>query len=1668
MGLKGVAQKGKGVADKGKAVADKASPVGKRKRSDDGKKSGRLRSNPEVLRFFEDSADASDDSDSSDISDYFKDFMEEDFGLGENVDTEAGKSSSIPFIPKEEEMDEEEFGRMMGDGYNDVSQSASYAEGDHENKRSTDRSSRMPFDDDAVIWKVKCSVGRERFLSFCLMQKFVDLKALGKKMQIISAFALDHVKGFLFIESDKQNNVNEACYGLTGIYASRAMPVPKNEISRLFSIRPPKNEISTGMWVRLKNGKYKGDLAQVVHVSNPPRKAVVKLIPRIDLQAMAEKYGGGATAKRVSNPAPRLINSSELEEFLPLIQTKKDRDTGMIVQVLDGMMIKDGYLFKKVAIDSISCFGVVPSEEEVMKFSTSKNNEPDNAEWLSQLYGEQKKKRSIRNDPLRDRVSSGSVAGGKGESSGSVAGGKGEFSGSVAGGKGESSGSFAGGKGEGSGSIAGGKGECSESISMNSFEVHDLVCVGRRDFGVIIGVEKDDSYKILKEGREGPMVVTVQQSELKNEPSDMKFTALDHRMKTIGVTDTVKVMEGPLEGKQGIVKKIYRGIVFMYDENETENCGYFCCKSRICERVKHTPPTTCNEKGGESSFPSFDDFPSSPKSPLSPKKQWQSRDDNRNFNQTDKDGIFNIGQTLRIRIGPLKGYLCRVIAIRRSDVTVKLNSKQKILTVKSEHLSEVRGSSSVVLSEDPESSFLKPFDLLGGEGLSSDWAGGAGTSGAGDGWTSGGGASERSSWTNLSTPGSSSMQWESGSANDAGADNNANKGVEDAWGKKVTSETSVAWGAQAADKDGAENEANEDVGGAWGSKVTSKTNIAWGAQAADKVGAENDANKDVEDAWGSKATSKTNDAWGAQAADKVDGCWGKKDNDKALDSSNGASASWEKNINVHDNQDSGKAVEEPWGKGKNISENSAGSWGAATTKKNQLDSWGNSKSVADDKVSDDSSSWGSKASFLDKKNSGKFGSSDNDDSRDAKKSGWNSGSGEESVWGKKTNLNSESGGNNENQDSVWGKKSSWNAESGGVSGNQDSGWGKKSENSDNQGMKSDNSNNQDSVWGKKNSWNAESGGVSGNQDSGWGKKSENSDNQDSVWGKKSSWNAESGGVSGNQDSGWGKKSENSDNQGMKSENSDNQDSVWGKKSSWNAESGGVSGNQDSGWGKKSDNSDNMWGKKSSWNAESGGVSGNQDTAWGKKSDWNSESSGTNWSSGSGFKENQSDFGDDSKRSGGNWRGGFGGRSGDRGGYRGRGGDRGGYRGRGGDRGGYGGRGGDRGGYGGRGGDRGGYGGRGGDRGDFGGRGGDRGGFGGRGRSDRGGFRGRGGSDRGGGAFGGRGRGRRDWQDGTTSNVEDWNTQATPVTNESTEAWGSKSWGSGGGSGEGNTSKTEAWGKPPPSKSWGSGDGTTNTEAWGKPPSSKSWGSGGGSGDGTTSKTEAWGKPPPSKSWGSGGGCGERTTSNTEAWGKPPSSKSWGSGGGSGDGTTSNTEAWGKPPPSKSWGSGGGSGNGSSSKTEAWGKPPPSKSWGSSGGSGDGTTSNAEAWGKPTPPSKSWNSQPIAADAKDTSDAWGKPPPPKSWGSGGGFKEPSSTAQAKIWNSTESNSSTASGGWGSGSGFKEPSSTAQAGSWNNQGSESNAAKDTSDASGSTDSWGKPPSKSWGSDGGKGGW
>ncbi|XWS08023.1 hypothetical protein CRYUN_Cryun41cG0041600 [Craigia yunnanensis] len=1028
-------------------------------------------------------------------------------------------------------------------------------------------------------------------------------------------------------------------------------------------------------------GKEK-EVVSVVAVNNERKKATVKLIPRIDLQAMAAKFGGGVSINRTVTPAPKLISSTELEEFRPLIQYRRDRDTGIGFQILDGMMLKDGYLYKKVSIDSLSCWGVLPTEEELLKFSHSDNNKSDDLEWLSQLYGEKKRKKTITNDK------------------------------------------------------GGEKGEGSSGFGMeNSFQLYNLVCFSRKDFGLIVGMEKDDRYKILKEASEGPVVVTVEQRELKSGPLDIKFTALDQHSKTISINDTVKVLEGQNEGKQGIVKQIYRGTIFLYDENGTDNGGYFCCKSQMCEKVKQLY-NACNEKGGEP--PSdFGDFISSPKSPLSPKKPWQERETRSDFNRGNRDGMFSIGQTLRIRVGPLKGYLCRVLAVHYSDVTVKLDSKQKVLTVKNEHLAEVQGKSFAAnTSEHDGSSAFKPFDHLGTEGLSGDWLDRAGTSTEDGGWNA-----ERSSWPSFSGPGTSHQAEPNHSNLFGSGDTDLKKDGEDtAWECKVTSNQNSSWGAAVCSGDN--DKKTDGTSTAWENKASTKQNSSWGAAVCS---GDNDKKTDgISSAWENKASTKQNSSWGAavcsgdndkktdgtsawenKASTKQNSSWGAAvcsgDNDKKTD---GTSSAWENKASTKQNSSWGAAVcsgdnhkktdgtSTAWENKASTKQNSAwatagsdqvdnwDSWNKAAPKtysgSGASDAWGKAISSSGDPSGASKGSWGqAKLEIGNPADSSNIPSWEKDKNINAGNDSWK----KSESWDKGKNVTESSSGAWDNVTAEKNRGNLWGKGKGAVEAGS---WEKNEKSSVSEAHQNNNAlgSNQHESWGKKKD-------ASGSEDNSWGKAAEKWSNNDGSGGSKGNWGSSTL-ASEDAKGGWGSaggcltKSEavnTEESSGWKKSNdfSGNKTANWNsKKDTTECATGwakGGSQNQSDGWNKgKVVDIGTSWGKQdgdSSWSKQLGGSS------WGEQPPVNVENDSKLW-------KNQNDRG-----SGGSWRGGFGGRDSSDRGFRGRGDtDRGGFRGRGrSDRGGYGGRGRfDRGGIGGRGSDGEGYGGRGSDRGGYGGRG----------------------------------------------------------------------------------------------------------------------------------------------------------------------------------------------------------------------------------------------------------------------------------------------------------------------------------------------------------------------------
>jgi len=146
---------------------------------------------------------------------------------------------------------------------------------------------RQPSIKDPKLWVVKCKHGMERQIATCLMQK--HLSKLPEGLNIYSVVTLDHLKGYIYVEADKDAPVKEAIDFIDGIFPSKVVLVKLNEMVSVLSVPKKKVNLRKGSWVRIKRGTYHGDLAQVHEYDDISQTVWVKLIPRLDLVAWMER-----------------------------------------------------------------------------------------------------------------------------------------------------------------------------------------------------------------------------------------------------------------------------------------------------------------------------------------------------------------------------------------------------------------------------------------------------------------------------------------------------------------------------------------------------------------------------------------------------------------------------------------------------------------------------------------------------------------------------------------------------------------------------------------------------------------------------------------------------------------------------------------------------------------------------------------------------------------------------------------------------------------------------------------------------------------------------------------------------------------------------------------------------------------------------------------------------------------------------------------------------------------------------------------------------------------------------------------------------------------------------------------------------------------------------------
>lgn len=194
---------------------------------------------------------------------------------------------------------------------------------------------------------------------------------------IKSAVCLDHLKGYFYVEAEKEAYVREAVKGLNNVFMSKGVKlVPLGEMVDAITVnKNAKLALEKGNWVRIRTGPYGGDLAKVADVDLANQKVTVKLIPRIDFSDIAHHeegrgrrgnpFGHGQKVRPAAKPFNKIV-----AESLGLSLGKRRLD-GVSNYFLGKLRFVHGYLVKTLALRSIVAQESVPPLEELQKFNAA-------------------------------------------------------------------------------------------------------------------------------------------------------------------------------------------------------------------------------------------------------------------------------------------------------------------------------------------------------------------------------------------------------------------------------------------------------------------------------------------------------------------------------------------------------------------------------------------------------------------------------------------------------------------------------------------------------------------------------------------------------------------------------------------------------------------------------------------------------------------------------------------------------------------------------------------------------------------------------------------------------------------------------------------------------------------------------------------------------------------------------------------------------------------------------------------------------------------------------------------------------------------------------------------------------------------------------------------------
>lgn len=223
----------------------------------------------------------------------------------------------------------------------------------------------LPSVEDPPIFGINCRIGREKEAVKAILRKQLSLQYSAHPITVYSAFQRDAFPGRIYIEAASEAAAVLAVTGMPNVFAqSKVLKVPIREYPDMFRVvKKQETELLPGKYVRVKRGKYAGDLAIVLDLSSNGLEARLKLVPRLDY-GRTTNVNGSEKRKRSDRPPQRLFSIEEAGAHDPRSLQAHGANSWNYL----GEDYVKGYLNKDFKLAMIEADDVAPTLSEIAKF----------------------------------------------------------------------------------------------------------------------------------------------------------------------------------------------------------------------------------------------------------------------------------------------------------------------------------------------------------------------------------------------------------------------------------------------------------------------------------------------------------------------------------------------------------------------------------------------------------------------------------------------------------------------------------------------------------------------------------------------------------------------------------------------------------------------------------------------------------------------------------------------------------------------------------------------------------------------------------------------------------------------------------------------------------------------------------------------------------------------------------------------------------------------------------------------------------------------------------------------------------------------------------------------------------------------------------------------------